>query len=197
MHNREFLVVDFEFTTFDRPVGRPRAFFSEILECGAVLAQPPDFLPQEKFQTFVQPRFFPKLAGDSQQFAMITQADLDGGMAFEDMVTKLAGFYRSGVTFIAAWGDADWEVLDTACSRYKVINPFRFEDYVDIAKEYRTLYRHERTPSLKFALEEQSLQPDGFLHTALEDARGTAKLITLMLAAGWRPGQPAGTERLA
>ena len=29
---KKFLVVDFEFTTYERPVGRPRGFFSEIIE---------------------------------------------------------------------------------------------------------------------------------------------------------------------
>ena len=33
---KKFLVVDFEFTTYERPVGRPRGFFSEIIEIGAV-----------------------------------------------------------------------------------------------------------------------------------------------------------------
>ena len=197
MLKQKYLVVDFEFTTYDKPVGRPRAFFSEILECGAVLTGPPDFLPDEKFQTFVQPRFFPQLAGDSQQFAMIRQEDLDAGMAFEAMVSELAGMYQPGMTYIAAWGDADWEVLSTACSRYKVANPFLFEDYLDVAQEYRIFYGHNRTQSLKDALAAQSLQPGGFLHTALEDASVTAKLIAVMVAAGWQPGQNKAKEQRA
>ena len=33
---KDFLLVDFEFTTYTKPVGRPRGFFSEIIEIGAV-----------------------------------------------------------------------------------------------------------------------------------------------------------------
>ena len=33
---RSYLLVDLEFTTYNKPVGRPRGFFSEIIEIGAV-----------------------------------------------------------------------------------------------------------------------------------------------------------------
>ena len=32
-----YFVIDFEFTFYKRPVGRPRGFFNEIIEAGAVL----------------------------------------------------------------------------------------------------------------------------------------------------------------
>ena len=32
---KNFLVTDFEFTVYTKPVGKPRGFFSEILEIGA------------------------------------------------------------------------------------------------------------------------------------------------------------------
>ena len=32
----DYLVVDFEFTFYKKPIGRPRTFFSEIIEIGAV-----------------------------------------------------------------------------------------------------------------------------------------------------------------
>ena len=34
-----FFVIDFEFTFYKRPVGRPRGFFNEIIEAGAVLLE--------------------------------------------------------------------------------------------------------------------------------------------------------------
>ena len=43
---KKFLVVDFEFTTYDRPVGRPSNYFSEIIEIGAVLLNG-DTLPKK------------------------------------------------------------------------------------------------------------------------------------------------------
>ena len=45
---RNFLMVDFEFTNYNRPVGRPSAYFSEVIEIGAVL------LDGETFKVFSQ-----------------------------------------------------------------------------------------------------------------------------------------------
>lgn len=185
---RNYLVVDFEFTTYDKPVGRPRAFFSEILEFGAVLLEPPAFEPGQSCQGFVRPRFFPQLAQASREFAMISEKDLAGGMNFENMLLELAPLYRPGLTYLTCWGDADWEVLATACARYKADNPFQFADYLDLAHEYRVHFRHPRTPSLKDALAEQAIAGEGYWHTALSDALGTARLVARMLELGWRPG---------
>jgi sporulation inhibitor KapD len=184
---RNYLVVDFEFTTFDKPVGRPRAFFSEILEFGAVLVEPPAAELGASCQGFVKPRFFPQLAKDSLEFAMISEADLASGMNFEQMLDELARLYRPGQTYLTAWGDADWSVLSTACARYQVENPFRFADYLDLAYNYRTHFGYPRTPSLKDALDEQAIAGEGYWHTALSDATGTARLVLRLLELGWVP----------
>lgn len=184
--NRDFIVVDFEFTTYTKPVGRPRAFFSEIIEFGAVLMLPPEGRLDETFQGFVQPRFFPRIAQDSAGFSMISKQDLESGMLFEDMVVELSKRYRPGQTFLVGWGDADWTVLDTACLRYSVKNPFHFSDYLNLAEEYRLYFGQAKTPSLKNALEEQAIEMDGFWHMALNDATNTAKLMAKMIGLGWR-----------
>lgn len=38
MAGRDFLIIDFEFTTHKKLVGKPRAFFPEIIEVGAPCA---------------------------------------------------------------------------------------------------------------------------------------------------------------
>ena len=52
---RDYLVVDFEFTTYTKPVGRPRGFFSEIIEIGAVLLKGEALEQAAKIQDFVKP----------------------------------------------------------------------------------------------------------------------------------------------
>ena len=54
---KDFLLVDFEFTTYTKPVGRPRGFFSEIIEIGAVKLTGADFKEEGKIQNFVKPNF--------------------------------------------------------------------------------------------------------------------------------------------
>jgi sporulation inhibitor KapD len=187
--NREYIVVDFEFTTYTKPVGRPRAFFSEIIEVGAVVVVPPEGIFAATFQGFVQPRFFPRIAENAAEFSMISKADLDAGMQFDAMVTKLSQTYRPGQTYLVGWGDADWTVLDTACFRYNVRNPFHFNDYLNLAEEYRQYFGKDKTPSLKNALEEQAITMEGFWHMALNDATHTAKLMVKMVSLGWRCSQ--------
>ena len=73
---KNYLLVDFEFTNYNRLVGRPSAFFSEIIEIGAVLLDGESFKEIARYQSFVKPRFFPKQAKDSMDFCMITEKDM-------------------------------------------------------------------------------------------------------------------------
>ena len=101
---RNYLVVDFEFTTYTKPVGRPRGFFSEIIEIGAVLLKGEALEQAAKIQDFVKPHFYPKQAKDSMDFCMITEKDMKKGIEYPEMVQKLAGVYEAGTTYFVAWG---------------------------------------------------------------------------------------------
>ena len=79
---KKFLVVDFEFTTYERPVGRPRGFFSEIIEIGAVKLDGEPLTDCGRIQSFVKPHFYPKQAKDSMDFCMITAKDMQQAIEF-------------------------------------------------------------------------------------------------------------------
>ena len=84
---KKFLVVDFEFTTYERPVGRPRGFFSEIIEIGAVKMQGGNMT--EKFSSFIAcPE---KLPPNIVELTGIHDEDLVGAPDIEDV---LADFYK-------------------------------------------------------------------------------------------------------
>ena len=78
----DYLVVDFEFTFYKKSVGRPRTFFSEIIEIGAVKFIGDSLKQKCKLQNFVQPKFFPRHAGDAMEFCMITPRDMESAIAF-------------------------------------------------------------------------------------------------------------------
>ena len=69
---KKFLVVDFEFTTYERPVGRPRGFFSEIIEIGAVKLDGEPLTDCGRIQSFVKPSFYPNQAQDSMDSCLTT-----------------------------------------------------------------------------------------------------------------------------
>ncbi|MDY4921104.1 MAG: exonuclease domain-containing protein [Phascolarctobacterium sp.] len=184
---RKFLLVDFEFTTYTRPVGRPSAYFSEIIEIGALLLDGETFKEMARYQSFVKPRFYPKQAKDSMDFCMITEKDMKKAAEFPDMVKKLGEMYVPGETYFVAWGDSDFKVLDTACKRYKVENPISFADYLDLAEAYKLMKGDSYTTRLKAATEEQEVDTAGLWHTAFDDANNTGKLLHKLVEKGWKP----------
>ncbi len=182
---KRFLVVDFEFTFYKRPVGKPRGFFSEIIEIGAVKLDGATGETLGKVQDFVKPHFFPKQAKEAMEFCMITEKDMKKGIVFEEMVRELADLYEPGETFFTAWGDSDYAVLQEGCERHGIENPIPRSAYLDLAEAYRFWVGSERTIGLRQATEEQGVDTAGLWHTAFDDANNTGKLLMNMLAKGW------------
>ena len=169
---KKFLVVDFEFTTYERPVGRPRGFFSEIIEIGAVKLDGEPLTDCGRIQSFVKPHFYPK--------------DMQQAIEFPAMVQELAALYESGETYFVAWGTEDYKVLQTGCERHKIENPVKYEDYLDLALAYRLWKGDDYTTGLKKATEEQEVNTAGLWHTAFDDANNTGKLLIEMFNRGWK-----------
>ena len=179
-----YLVVDFEFTFYKRPVGRPRAFFAEIIEIGAVKLDE-NLNECGKLQNFVKPHFFPKHAKDAMDFCMITDADMKKAITFPAMLEKISTMYEAGNTLFVAWGDSDYKVLAEGCSRHKLENPVLQADYLDLAEAYKLWRGEENTPGLKTAIIEMEVTADGLAHTAFDDAYNTGKVLAKMLEKGW------------
>ena len=179
-----YLVVDFEFTFYKRPVGRPQAFFPEIIEVGAVKLDE-NLKEYGKLQNFVKPHFFPNHAKDAMDFCMITEKDIKKGITFSVMLEKLTDMYEADKTLFVAWGDSDYKVLAQGCERHKLDNPIREDDYLDLAEAYKFWTGTENTPSLKTAIMEMECVADGLAHTAFDDAYNTGKVLAKMLEKGW------------
>ena len=179
-----YLVVDFEFTFYKRSVGRPRAFFAEIIEIGAVKLDE-NLNECGKLQNFVKPHFFPKHAKDAMDFCMITDADMKKAITFPAMLEKMSAMYEAGNTLFVAWGDSDYKVLAEGCSRHKLENPVLQADYLDLAEAYKLWRGEENTPGLKTAIIEMEVIADGLAHTAFDDAYNTGKVLANMLEKGW------------
>jgi len=186
---RTIIVADFEFTVHDAGPGRPRAFFPEVIEAGAVRLEPPEYSEVQVIQTFVKPQYFPKIKPECTNITMIRQEDVNGGIGFEALLARLADAYVPGGAWLACWGDSDQKVIDQACKRYKIPCPFDWSDYIDLALVYRNLYRRERSIGLKQAVEETGVERYGMSHLAMDDAVNAARVMRHMMAAGWEPGR--------
>jgi sporulation inhibitor KapD len=185
--NKDFFVVDFEFTQYTKPVGKPRAFFSEIIEIGAVRIDSDTKEITGHIEDFVKPHFFPKQAAEGMEFSMITESDMENAIDFSEMLQQIESLYVPGETYFVTWGNADYKVINQGCERHKLTNPVLLEDYLDLAAAYKILKGDKNTTGLRKAVEELSINADGFGHTAYDDAYNTGKILLKLIAAGWKP----------
>ncbi|WP_051533512.1 3'-5' exonuclease [Anaerovibrio sp. RM50] len=181
----QFIVVDFEFTYYNKPVGRPNGFFPEIIEVGAVKYDGKTNIA--KLQSFVKPHFYPKQATAAMDFCMITQKDMEKGVEFCDMLKMLSAMYVPGETYFVTWGNDDYKVLSQGCYRHKLVNPIRKEDCLNLAIAYMAMTGMKRTPGLKATIETLGMTFDGIWHTAFDDALNTGKILHKMVDMGWDP----------
>ena len=184
---RDFFIVDFEFTQYAKPVGRPRGFFSEIIEIGAVKIDSGTMEPVGKVQNFVKPHFYPKHAKESMDFCMITEGDMKTAIEFPDMLEKIMTLYVPNKTYFVVWGNADYPVIEEGCERHNLSNPILAEDCLDLAAAYKRMKADSYTTGLRKATEEQNVQTGGLWHTAFDDAANTGKLLVKMLSDHWNP----------
>lgn len=186
---RNFLIVDFEFTMYTRPVGKPRDFFPEIIEVGGVKLDGEDYKNIGEVQNFVKVHFFPRHAQEAMDFCMITPNDMKKAIPFKSMVEKLSALYVPGETYFVAWGTEDYRVLNLGCEKHRIKNPILHEDYLDIGEAYKIFKGEQQTPGLKRATEELEVGNDGLWHTAYDDAKNTGKVLVALLQKGWTPEQ--------
>jgi len=185
--NKNYFVVDFEFTHYTKPVGKPRAFFSEIIEIGAILIDGETFEIIGEMENFVKPHFFPNHAAESMEFCMITEADMEEAIEFSDMLERMSSLYVPGETYFVSWGNSDYHVIERGCERHKLQNPILREDYLDLAAAYK-IYKGDRlTTGLARAVEELQITAEGFGHTAYDDAMNTVGVLIKLLDRGWAP----------
>ena len=184
---KDFFVVDLEFTQYTKPVGRPRAFFPEIIEIGAVKIACDTNAATGHIQSFVKPHFFPKQAAESLAFCMITESDMKTAVDFSDMLRMIDSLYVPSKTYFVSWGDADYDVISQGCERHAVPNPILPEDCLDLAAAYKMLKNDRNTTGLRRATEELNVDADGLWHTAYDDAVNTGKVLVKLIADGWKP----------
>lgn len=186
---KDFFVIDLEFTQYTRPTGRPRTFFSEIIEIGAVRMDGRSHRVTGDIEHFVKPRFFPRQAAESMAFCMITQADMEEAIEFSAMIEKIKDLYTPGQTYFVTWGEADYPVIREGCGRHGIENPIAEDDLLDLAAAYKLLRQDRLTTGLKKASEDLGVEAEGLWHTAHADAENTGKILLKLMEQGWTPQQ--------
>jgi len=178
-----FLIVDFEFTMHKR-YGRPRVWFPEIIEVGAVVADGHGVLQDKVYNAFVKPQFWPRISEDCTGITGIHQRDIEHGISFEQMLQSLWQMSPTQDTWLVGWGNQDRLVLKNECDKYGFEYPFLYENYIDLATEYMIFNNRNRMISLKDAIEETGVEKRGILHAAYDDAVNAALVLQKVMSNG-------------
>jgi sporulation inhibitor KapD len=162
-------------------------FFSEIIEIGAVKIDGGTLETAGRIEHFVKPGYSIQHSKEILQFCMISEKDMASAIEFEVMLDEINALYTPGQVYFAAWGDADYTVLDEGCRRRNRDNPVRAEDYLDMSAWYMWEMGDTNRTSLRNALEEQCIDAGAVAHAAVHDAVNTGKLLVQLISDGWNP----------
>ncbi|MGC7872104.1 3'-5' exonuclease KapD [Desulfosporosinus sp. SYSU MS00001] len=179
-----FLIVDFEFT-IHRRYGRPRVWFPEIIEVGAVVVDEKGDLQGKTFNTFVKPKFWPRISEECYGITGIRQKDIEQGISFKQMLESLWQMSPYKGSWLGGWGYQDRQVLKNCCEKYGFEYPFVYENYIDLATEYKLFKNNNNLISLKEAIWETGVKKNGILHAAYDDAVNTALIMQKLIKQGW------------
>ena len=109
---KKYFMVDFEFTNYNRPVGRPSAYFSEIIEIGAVVMDE-SYMVLGEFKTLVKPQYNDSIYKKYETLTGISTQMVYGAPTFAtayEMFVKWCESYGSEYE-IYAWSENDYNQL--------------------------------------------------------------------------------------
>jgi len=179
------MVVDFE-ATCGPSVSKGNV---EIIEVGALLCPVEmdtfDVNDLPTFHSMVKPQRIKKISSFCTKLTGIRQQDVQDAPVFLDMLVEWKAFMSTHNcsaenTIFGSWSNFDPKQLRVECLRYQ--SDFSFGTNIDLQKEFKKAQKHTQVYSVKKALETLQLEFDGFEHTALGDAKNTARLV---LHANW------------
>ncbi|PLR82823.1 or 3'-5' exonuclease KapD [Bacillus canaveralius] len=171
-----YLFIDFEFTMPDRK-GKLTGFYPEIIEAGIVIVEEENIF--EKFSSFVIPLRFPKLTDRCKSFLHISQAQVNQGVSFYELIKKLEHLDRGASSTVVTWGNMDMRVLRQNCAKAGLPFPFSGKE-IDLSMEYKQFFGDQNQTGLWKAVQEYGKEGTGKHHRALDDAMTTYSIFRLV-----------------
>ncbi|MFT4412995.1 3'-5' exonuclease KapD [Fredinandcohnia humi] len=172
----QYLFIDFEFTM---PEGKynPHGFYPEIIEVGLVAIVNQKITDQ--YSSYVKPTKFPKLTDRCKSFLSISQEQVNDGISFLELVSKLSQYEGSTPSTIVTWGNMDMKVLQHNCQSVGIPFPFKGKQR-DLSMEYKRFFGDQNQTGLWKAVQEYGKEGTGKHHCALDDALTTFNIFKLV-----------------
>ena len=160
---------------------KKNSFFNhEIIQIGAVaINEKGDFCGE--FNTYVKPQFI-KISSIIKKITGISNSMVKDSPCFEDALEDFLNWMDNfGGAVVYSWSNTDLLQIHKEAFVKKLITPRLMEyiyDWVDFQRSFCFAVKSENQIALSSALEMMSADVCGHMHSALDDARNTAILIT-------------------
>lgn len=173
-----YIVLDLEWN--QSPTGKEdeiKTIPFEIIEIGAVkLNEQQEILDQ--FSEMIKPQVYKKLDENVQEIVHVSMEDLQDGTPFPEVWKKFEDWCGEDYIF-CTWGPMDLIELQRNITHYGFpalhSRPFFF---YDVQKLFATFFDTEKMPrTLAFAADYFHLQEEGDFHSAICDAKYTARIF--------------------
>ncbi len=174
--DERYLFIDFEFT-MPAKGGKYKGFYPEIIEAGIVSVANDQIC--ERFSAFISPVRFPTLSERCKSFLQISQAQVDKGISFNELVQKLIDINRNELCTTITWGNMDMKVLRNNCREAGVPFPLSGKE-IDLSMEYKRFFGDQNQTGLWKAVQEYGKEGTGKHHRALDDAMTTYNIFRLV-----------------
>lgn len=179
------IVVDLEMNIIGKKHPARAIWRQEIIEIGAVLMD--DNLTEiAAFRTYVKPEYSDRIHPDVEKITGITYSMVENAPSFSEAFHMFTDWcLGTGKEFtIHAWSDSDYAQI-THEMILKEYRPSKEEELItdipwqDFQRTIDDYLGFERQISLQKALELAGIDFNGHAHDALDDARNTARLLSV------------------
>lgn len=184
--NKPLISLDLEFSVLDISIFRKGALKRkfktfEVIELGLISHHIDGYT--HTFEDFIKPKFRKyKIDEKIKELTGIEEKDLRKGISFEESYEEFKNYYIPGKTYLLTWGNGDLPVLKRMCEKYNLPYIVREEDFIDISKEFHSLYKIEKPYqfSLEKTLDYLSIEPHS-KHRAVADANAALQVFFKIL----------------
>ncbi|CAA7389014.1 unnamed protein product [Spirodela intermedia] len=182
-----FVVVDFEATCDKEKNPHPQ----EIIEFPSVLVNSMTGQLEASFQTYVRPAYHQNLTDFCKELTGIQQIQVDRGVPLgealfmHDRWLEDKGIKNTNFA-IVTWSSWDCRVmLESECRYKRIRKPPYFNRWINLKVPFQEVFGGVRC-NLKEAVQLAGLVWEGRAHCGLDDARNTARLLSLLMRRGFR-----------
>lgn len=174
-----YIILDLEWNADGEKKKKKEKKLEEIIEIGAVKIKGRDTANRYAFSMFVKPKR--ELTRFIQHMTGITPNHVENALHFKQVMQKFKQFIGEEYTFIV-WGKEDIKLLKQDCERFGICD-INLDSYIDLQQVLHFTFQEEfdhNSPGLKRAVETLGLPWNGKNHRAIDDARNTTKLFTVI-----------------